>query len=102
MFLTRPGQHRATGRRPREKTSLRPLTIPSSRLPRNHQETFGANMTSISAASSSSYQSPLQKLQDELQAEINSGAISSTDQDSLSSALTDIDSSLQNGRATDQ
>ena len=33
-------------------------------------------MTSISATSSSNYQSPLQKLQNELQTEVNSGAIS--------------------------
>src|SRR3981081_4376578 len=58
-------------------------------------------MTSISAISSSNYQSPLQKLQDELQAEITSGAIGSSDQDALSSALTDIDSSLQSSRASD-
>jgi hypothetical protein len=58
-------------------------------------------MTSISAISSSNYQSPLQKLQDELQAEIDSGAIGSSDQDALSSALTDIDSSLQSSRASD-
>src|SRR5712671_2792334 len=58
-------------------------------------------MTSISAISSSSYQSPLQKLQAELQAEINSGTIGSSDQDALSSALTDIDSSLQSSRASD-
>jgi hypothetical protein len=57
-------------------------------------------MTSISAISSSNYQSPLQKLQDELQAEINSGTIGSSDQDALSSALTDIDSSLQSSRAS--
>ena len=31
-------------------------------------------MTSISAASTNTYQSPLQKLQDELQSEVNSGA----------------------------
>ncbi|WP_312010268.1 hypothetical protein [Bradyrhizobium neotropicale] len=42
-------------------------------------------MTAISAASGSTYQSPLQRLQDELQSEINSGAISSSDQDALSS-----------------
>ena len=53
-------------------------------------------MTSISALSSS-HQSPLQKLQAELQAEVQSGAISSSDQSALSSALTDIDSSLQSG-----
>src|SRR6266705_3831520 len=59
-------------------------------------------MTSITAISNSNYQSPLQKLQDELQAEINSGTIGSSDQDALSSALTDIDSSLQSSRASDQ
>ena len=58
-------------------------------------------MTSISAASSSAYPSPLQKLQDELQSEVSSGAISSSDQDALSSALTDIDSSLQSQGAPD-
>ena len=56
-------------------------------------------MTSISALSSTSYQSPLQKLQDELQSEVNSGAISSSDQSALSSALNDINSSLQSGQA---
>ena len=60
-------------------------------------------MTSISALSANSYQqSPLQRLQDELQSEVNSGAVSSTDQSALSSALTDIDSSLQADRASDQ
>ncbi|MGY3616864.1 hypothetical protein [Bradyrhizobium sp. USDA 10063] len=59
-------------------------------------------MTAISAASGSSYQSPLQRLQDELQSEINSGAISSSDQDALSSELTDIDASMQASRAGDQ
>ena len=52
-------------------------------------------MSSISATSGSGYLSPLQKLQDELQAEVNSGTISSSDQDALSAALTDINSSLQ-------
>src|SRR6266487_2813345 len=59
-------------------------------------------MTSISAAASNVYQSPLQKLQAELQAEVTSGAIATSDQDALSSALTDIDSSLQSSRASDQ
>jgi hypothetical protein len=60
-------------------------------------------MTSISALSANSYQSsPLQRLQDELQSEVNSGAIGSSDQSALSSALTDIDSSPQAGRASDQ
>jgi hypothetical protein len=59
-------------------------------------------MTSISAASAQSYQSPLQKLQNELLSEVNSGVIGSSDKDALSSALTDIDSSLQSSRASDQ
>lgn len=59
-------------------------------------------MTSISAASTNSYQSPLQKLQDELLSEVNSGAISSSDKDALSTALTDIDSAMQASRASDQ
>jgi len=58
-------------------------------------------MTSISAVSANTYQSPLQRLQDELQSEVSSGAISSSDQSALSSALTDIDSSLQSSRASD-
>jgi len=59
-------------------------------------------MTSISAASINTYQSPLQELQDELQSEVNSGAISSSDKDALSAALTDIDSAMQASRAGDQ
>jgi hypothetical protein len=54
-------------------------------------------MTSISAASSSGYQSPLHLLQAELRSEVNSGAVSSSDQSALSSALTDINSALQGG-----
>lgn len=57
-------------------------------------------MTSISAASSSSYLSPLQQLQKELQAELTAGKITSADQDALSAALTDIDTSLRSGRAS--
>jgi flagellar hook-basal body complex protein FliE len=72
-----------------------------NRIVRGSQEPSEPPMTSISAISSSNYQSPLQKLQDELQAEINSGTIGSSDQDALSSALTDIDSSLQSSRASD-
>jgi hypothetical protein len=56
-------------------------------------------MTSISATSNSLL-SPLQQLQKELQAELNAGKISSTDKDALSSALTDIDSSLQSSRSS--
>ena len=51
-------------------------------------------MTSISAAYSNTL-TPLQQLQDQLQADVNSGAISSSDQGALSSALNDINSSLQ-------
>jgi hypothetical protein len=57
-------------------------------------------MTSISAASAQTYQSPLQKLQDELLSEVKSGAIKSSDQDALASALTDIDSAMQASRAS--
>ena len=59
-------------------------------------------MTSISAASNNSYQSPLQKLQDELASEVKSGAISSSDKDALSAALTDIDSSIKSSRDSDK
>jgi hypothetical protein len=59
-------------------------------------------MTSISAASAQTYQSPLQKLQDELLSEVKSGAIKSSDQDALSAALSDIDSAMQASRANDQ
>jgi hypothetical protein len=59
-------------------------------------------MTSISAASAQTYQSPLQKLQDELLSEVKSGAIKSSDQDALASALTDIDSAMQASQASDQ
>jgi hypothetical protein len=59
-------------------------------------------MTSISAASAQTYQSPLQKLQDELLSEVKSGAIKSSDQDALTSALTDIDSVMQASRTSDQ
>jgi hypothetical protein len=57
-------------------------------------------MTSISAASIGHFQSPLQRLQDELQSEVKSGTISSSDQDALASALTDIDSALQASRGS--
>jgi hypothetical protein len=41
-------------------------------------------------------------LQDELLSEVKSGAIKSSDQDALASALTDIDSAMQASRASDQ
>jgi hypothetical protein len=59
-------------------------------------------MISISAASARTYQSPLQKLQDELLSEVKSGAIKSSDKDALASALTDIDSAMQASRASGQ
>ncbi|MBB4371170.1 hypothetical protein GGD63_003968 [Bradyrhizobium sp. cir1] len=59
-------------------------------------------MTSISAASAGSYQSPLQRLQQELQSEVSAGTISSSDQSVLSTALTDIDTALQQSRSSDQ
>lgn len=59
-------------------------------------------MTSISAASHNTFQSPLQRLQDELQSEVKSGAISSSDQDALSAALSDIDAAMQASRSSDQ
>jgi hypothetical protein len=44
----------------------------------------------------------LQKLQQELQSEVSAGTISSSDQSALSTALTDIDTALQQSRASDQ
>jgi hypothetical protein len=57
-------------------------------------------MTSISAAASSTYLTPLQKLQQELQTEVASGKVSSGDQNALASALTDIDAALQGGQTS--
>src|ERR1700750_1700315 len=91
MFLAGPLQHPAT----HAKGSLRALTI--AFRPSSMPTDFGAIMTGISGVSSNSYTSPLQRLQDELTSEVNSGAVSSSDQSALSSALTDIDSSLQSG-----
>lgn len=59
-------------------------------------------MTSISAASASNHQSPLQKLQQELQSEVSDGTISSSDQSALTTALQDIDTALQQSRFSDQ
>jgi hypothetical protein len=97
IFLMSSSQHTATRRRGNKKASLRSSILTS----RGPAKTFGAIMTSISATSSSSYLSPLQKLQDELQSEVNSGAIGSSDQSALSSALTDISSSLHSSQAGD-
>lgn len=52
-------------------------------------------MTSISASSSSTTLTPLQKLQQELQAELAKGTVATGDSDALSSALSEIDQSLK-------
>ena len=57
-------------------------------------------MTSISATSSSTALTPLQKLQQELQAELTPGKVASGDSDALSSALAEIDKSLQSDGAS--
>ncbi|MET3968092.1 hypothetical protein [Bradyrhizobium sp. S3.9.1] len=60
-------------------------------------------MTSISALSSNHHRSsPLQQLQDELQAEVSSGTIDASDQSALSAALSSIGSALQSTGASDQ
>ncbi|MCK1387876.1 hypothetical protein [Bradyrhizobium sp. 21] len=59
-------------------------------------------MTSISAASAGNHQSPLQRLQQQLQSEVSAGTVSSSDQSALSTALTDIDKALQQSRSSDQ
>jgi hypothetical protein len=53
-------------------------------------------MTSISSAglAPQAYTSPRDLLQNELQSEVSSGAVSANDQDALSAALDDIDSAL--------
>jgi hypothetical protein len=55
-------------------------------------------MTSIAPTGAPGYPSPLDRLQAELQSEVTSGAISSSDQGALSTALDDIDQSLQADR----
>jgi hypothetical protein len=63
-------------------------------------------MSSISAlsnsATSTTYQTPLQKLEAELQTEVNNGTVSSSDESALSSALQDIDLAVQASRSSDQ
>jgi hypothetical protein len=60
-------------------------------------------MTSISVFSSNHHRaSPVQRLQDELQAEVSSGAINASDQSALSAALSSIDSALQSSGTSDQ
>jgi hypothetical protein len=52
-------------------------------------------MTSISSTFAAQSFSPLSRLQDELTSEVSSGTISSSDQNALSAALSDIDSQLK-------
>jgi len=57
-------------------------------------------MTSISLAglASHAFTSPRESLQNELLSEVSSGTISADDQDALSAALDDIDSTLRSQR----
>ncbi len=59
-------------------------------------------MSSISALGSnqSTYTSPLQQLEAELQSEVSAGTVSSSDESALSSALTSINSSLTAGQSS--
>ncbi|TYO63487.1 hypothetical protein FXV83_27285 [Bradyrhizobium hipponense] len=59
-------------------------------------------MTSISAASAGNHQSPLQRLQQQLQSEVSAGTVSSSDQSALSTALNDIDTALQQSRSSNR
>jgi len=61
-------------------------------------------MTSISSASLApqAFTSPQDLLQNELQSEVSSGAISANDQSALSSALDDIHSALKSERESDR
>jgi hypothetical protein len=58
------------------------------------------DVTSISSASFQQFSSPRQLLQNELSSEVTAGAISSADSDALSSALDDIDSTMQSDSAS--
>jgi hypothetical protein len=97
MFLASPSQHGATSRQVDKKASLSSAALPSRRLLKNLRSHHDLNLRDLQH-----YQSPLQRLQDELQTQVSSGAISSTDQSALSSALNDIDSSLQGGQSSGQ
>jgi hypothetical protein len=84
--------------------------IPSRQVPVNHIKPTVTlrleivpepEMTSISTASTGSYPSPRDLLQNELQSEVSSGKISSSDQSALSSALDDIDTALKSQGTAD-
>ena len=59
-------------------------------------------MTSISTAITSQYLSPLDLLQNQLQSEVSSGQIASSDQGALSSAIDDIGKALQSDASAGQ
>ena len=58
-------------------------------------------ISSLSSSTCTTYQTPLQKLEAELQTEVSNGTISSSDQSALSSALTDIDSAIKASQSSD-
>ncbi len=96
--------HRAPGNAGQQRM---PLAEGSAPAPGNNfagsPSARKATMTLISALSSHHYRaSPLQRLQDELQAEVSSGTVSSSDQTALSAALSDIDSALKSSKTSDR
>jgi hypothetical protein len=100
MFLKLTQQYRVTGAGLAESSAPDPSATDARPGKTRDNVTPGpptarkGNMTSISALSTN-HASPLQRLQTELQAEVSSGAINSSDQSALSSALGDITSALQ-------
>lgn len=58
-------------------------------------------MSISSLSSGASYQTPLQKLEAELQSEVSNGTIASSDESALSSALTDVDSAIKSSQSSD-
>ena len=81
---------------------VKPVNHTVAQLRTKPRKYHGALMTSISATSASNHQSPLQRLQQELQSEVSDGTISSSDQSALTTALQDIDTTLQQSRSSDQ
>ncbi|MCW1988806.1 hypothetical protein ABIF34_005428 [Bradyrhizobium japonicum] len=70
-----PGHTRAVERQDLVKAVNHTVARPYKKPRKIH----GAIMTSISAASAGTHQSPLQRLQQELQSEVSAGTISSSD-----------------------
>src|SRR5215467_2571127 len=111
MFLGTATKRGETKRPSAGKVSLSRmrLSIPRRLAPNWHPRGpahfgWGSPMTSISSAglAPSAFTSPRDLLQNELQSEVSSGAISADDQSALSSALDDIDSALKSERESDQ